>query len=211
MPIPVWCWILGVISLLVVILLCSKIKLVIRYEDSFSVYIKFLFLKFRLYPEKDKKKKRPSKAKKVNGEKPKRSHIPADRIIRLIKATKDIVADFASSFLGRLHIRFSRLYAEIACDDASKTALAYGSVTQSVAYTIEFLDNISNVDKSCSKIDIRANFISQKSWVDLKCVLYIRAFSLFPLGIKGISAFFKYKIIKEKILEVESDGKIEAK
>lgn len=212
MPIPVWCWVLSGVLLIIALLLCSKIKLVLSYDDSFSVYFKFFFLKLKLYPEKEKnsKRKRPIK-KEVTPKKEERHHVSADKIIKLIKATKDIAADFANSFFGKLHIKFTRLYAEISCDDASKTALVYGSVTQCVAYAIEFLDSISNVDKSHSDIDIRANFISQKSWIDMKCELYARTFFAIPLIIKGTSAMFKYKIIKEKILEVESDGKIETK
>lgn len=214
MPIPLWCWILGGLLLLIILLLCSKIKLVLAYEDSFSVYLKFLFLKFRLYPEEDKKhKKKPkSKSKRGSGKPKERAKTTPDKIIRLIKAMKDVVADFISSFFGKLHIRFLKIHADIGCEDACKTALAYGAVTQSVAYAIELLDNISNVDKTrSSSIDIRANFISQKSWVELNCELYLRVFSVFPLGIKGLKTFFSYKLIKEKLLEAEKDGTIEAK
>ena len=215
MQIPLWCWIVGAIVLLIGLFLATKIKLVLAYDDDFRAYLKILFFKFKLYPSKDDKKE---KHKKKAVDKPKKDEstksvkASPDKIIKLIRAMKDIVADFVSSFLGRLHINFVKIRSEIACEDAAKTAIAYGAVTQSVAYLIEFLDNISNVDKSrFSDIDIRANFISQKSWVELNCVLYLRVISLFPLGIKGLKAFFKYKLIQEKLTEVENNGTIEAK
>lgn len=216
MPIPAWCWILGAIILLIFLVLFSKIKLILVYDDSFSVCIKLWFLKFKLYPSENKehkKKEKPKKADSKAQKKPKeKAKMSPDKIIKLIKAMKDIVADLISSFFGKLHINFVKIHADIGCEDACKTALAYGAVTQSVAYVIEFLDNITNVDKSrSSDIDIRANFISQKSWVELNCLLYLRVISLFPLGIKGLKAFFKYKYIQEKLLEVEKDGTIEAK
>lgn len=214
MPIPLWCWILGAVILLIVLLLFSKLKLVLIYDDDFSVYFKFLFLKFKIFPSKDKKSK-PKKGKSKSEKKKKPTHkvkTSPSKIIKLIQAMKDIVSDLASSILGKLHFNFVKLHADIGCEDASKTALAYGAVTQSVAYAIEFIDNISNVDKTrSSDIDIRANFISQKSWVELNCVLYLRVISVFPLGIKGLKAFFKYKYIQEKLLEVENNGTIETK
>ncbi len=213
---PVWCWVLSAIFLLIILLLFAKIKLVLVYENTFSVHLKFLFLKFTLYPseEKEHKKDKKKTAKKVKKEKKtaEKSKISPNKIIKLISALKDIVADFLSSFFGKLHINFLKIHADIGCEDACKTALAYGAVTQSVAYAIEFLDNISNVDKTrSSDIDIRANFISQKSWVELNCLLYLRVISLFPLGIKGLKTFFKYKYIQEKLLEVENNGTIETK
>lgn len=216
MPIPVWCIVLCSIALLVALVLFARIRIVIAYKDSFSVYLKFLFFKFRLYPEKKEKYKKTKKSLKPKKKARKKTEMQAklsiSQIVTLIKAMKDVVADFIKSFFGKLHIKLFKIHADIGCEDACKTAIAYGTVTQSVAYALEFLDNISNVDASrFSDIDIRSNFISQKSWVKLNCMLYLRVISLFPLGIKGLKAFFKFKLIKEKLLEVDKDGTIEAK
>ncbi|MBO5374750.1 MAG: hypothetical protein J6A54_04820 [Clostridia bacterium] len=218
MPIPVWCLILGGALLLVALLLISKIKLSLIYENEFSVYLKFLFLKFKLYPEKEKKSYKKAKNKDKNASKPvkqeekKAIKMTPNAIVKLVQAMKDIALDLISSFFGRLHIKFFKVRAEIGCEDAAKTAVAYGVVVQGVAYTLEFLDTISNVDKSrSSDVDIRSNFISQKSWVELNCMLYLRVFQLFPLGIKGLKAFFRFQSFKEKLLEVENNGTIETK
>lgn len=221
MSIPTWCIVVFSIVILITILLILKINIVLVYKNGFSVYLKILFFKIRLFPEKKKekkffkkstKKKKASSSRKEEASKKDKKKLEPIKIVRIINAMKDTISDFVSSFFGRLHFEFVKIHAEIGCEDAAKTAIAYGTVTQSVAYTIEFLNNISNVEMTrASDIDIRANFISQKSWITLNCVLYLRVISILSLGVKAIKAFFKFKIIKDKLSEVDTDGTIEAK
>ena len=219
MPIPTWCLVLGAILLFIGFILSIKIKLVLAYEESFAIYIKILFFKIMLFPD-DKKKKTKKKKKKSSStttKKEKTSNEPkkkisASQIIKIISVMKDTVIDILKDFFGKIHFKFIKIHADIGCEDASKTALAYGAVTQGVAYFIELLDNTSNVEvSSSSSIDIRANFISQKSWLELNCLLYIRVISLISLGIKALKGYLKYKNIQEKLLEVENDGTIKTK
>ena len=207
MPIPVWCWVLGGIILFIAFLLSVKINLVLVYDNRFSVYIKILFFKIWLFPEKQKKKPKKAKKEKPSGDSKavaKEKKTEPNKILKILTAMKDTISDFISDFFGKVHFKLLKIYASIGCEDACKTALAYGSVTQSVGYIIELLNNVSNVDMSrSSDIDIRPDFISQKSWFEAHCVLYLRVASLFPLGIKAIKAFFKYKNLQEKLSEVD--------
>ena len=220
MQIPIWCFIVGAVLLLIVFLLFAKIKLVISYANEANVYIKFLFFKISLVPsvtKRDKKKKMKTEKKKSpsssHSTSPKaKSKLSAEQIIRIISIMKDSITGIIKDFFGKIHFKFIKIHAEIGCDDASKTALAYGAVSQSVAYFIEILDNCSNVDVSkSSSIDIHPNFISQKSSFELKCLLYLRTVSLISLGIKALVAYFKYKNLQEQLLEVENNGTIQAK
>lgn len=221
MQIPIWCLILAIIALFIVLLLSAKIKLVISYANEASVYVKFLFFKINLVPSAPKpKKKKTRKKKKKKSHSQSSSHtakvekkkLSVKQIIKIISIMKDTITGILKDFLGKIHFRFIKIYADIGCEDASKTALAYGAVSQSVAYFVELLDNISNVEVSkSSSIDIRSNFISQKSVFELNCLLYLRVASLFSLGLKSIVAYFKYKNLQEQLLEVENNGTIQAK
>lgn len=221
MDIPTWCLVLGAIFLFVAFILSIKIKLIVAYDDSFSAYIRILFFKIPLFPsskkekdvKKEKKKKKKATAKRAKDEKEKKEKksLSPSGILKLISLMSDVVLGLLKDFFRKIHFRFIKVHADIGCEDASRTAIAYGSVTQSVAYFIELLDNVSNVEVSrASSIDIRANFISQKSWAEISCVLYIRVISILTLGIKAIKAFFIFKNIQEKLLEVDNNGTIKA-
>ena len=221
MDIPTWCLVLGAIFLFIAFILSIKIKLIVAYDDSFSAYIRILFFKIPLFPsskkekgvKKEKKKKKKATAKRAKDEKEKKEKksLSPSGILKLISLMSDVVLGLLKDFFRKIHFRFIKVHADIGCENASKTAIAYGSVTQSVAYFIELLDNVSNVEVSrASSIDIRANFISQKSWAEISCVLYIRVISILTLGIKAIKAFFIFKNIQEKLLEVDNNGTIKA-
>lgn len=221
MDIPTWCLVLGAIFLFIAFILSIKIKLIVAYDDSFSAYIRILFFKIPLFPsskkekgvKKEKKKKKKATAERAKDEKEKKEKksLSPSGILKLISLMSDVVLGLLKDFFRKIHFRFIKVHADIGCEDASKTAIAYGSVTQSVAYFIELLDNVSNVEVSrASSIDIRANFISQKSWAEISCVLYIRVISILTLGIKAIKAFFIFKNIQEKLLEVDNNGTIKA-
>ncbi|MBQ8739086.1 MAG: DUF2953 domain-containing protein [Clostridia bacterium] len=221
MDIPTWCLVLGAIFLFIAFILSIKIKLIVAYDDSFSAYIRILFFKIPLFPsskkekgvkkEKKKKKKATAERAKDKKEKKEKKSLSPSGILKLISLMSDVVLGLLKDFFRKIHFRFIKVHADIGCENASKTAIAYGSVTQSVAYFIELLDNVSNVEVSrASSIDIRANFISQKSWAEISCVLYIRVISILTLGIKAIKAFFIFKNIQEKLLEVDNNGTIKA-
>ena len=222
MDIPTWCLVLGAIFLFIAFILSIKIKLIVAYDDSFSAYIRILFFKIPLFPsskkkkgvKKEKKKKKKATAERAKDEKEEKKEkksLSPSGILKLISLMSDVVLGLLKDFFRKIHFRFIKVHADIGCEDASKTAIAYGSVTQSVAYFIELLDNVSNVEVSrASSIDIRANFISQKSWAEISCVLYIRVISILTLGIKAIKAFFIFKNIQEKLLEVDNNGTVKA-
>lgn len=217
-----WCLILGAIFLFIAFILSIKVKLIVGYDDSFVAYIKILCFKITLFPSKEKKKnvKKPKQktkkdvskkeSSKKEGEKKKKSLSPS-KILKLISLMSDVAIGLLKDFFGKIHFRFIKIHASIGCEDASKTAIAYGSVTQSVAYFIELLDNVSNVEVSkASSIDIRADFLSRKSWAELRCVLYLRVISILTLGIKAIKVYFTFKHIQEKLLEVDNNGTVKA-
>ena len=208
----VWMYIVGAIVLLIALILSMKINLIVSYNNSIKVSLRFLFIKIKLFPknEKSAKERRKAKKKKKTEAQPKpdeQEEVNGPSIIKVIWEIRETVHNLYRRCMGLLHIRFARLNVEIGCEDAAKTALVYGTVTQSVAYLIEYLDTISNVEISkLSQINIQSNFISRKSKAEAKIILYIRVISGIKLLFSALKAYLIFKFKKERLTE-EQNGK----
>lgn len=193
--------ILGII-LLIGLLLLSRVKLIINFDADLKVYLRFLFIKFNLFPEPSKlpKKKRKKKKKEISA-----SSRPAndessqkkkeDPLIKKLWSIREILLQTIERFLGKVHFKFIRLNVVIGCENAASTALLYGAASQGVAYLIETLDNISNVDISKrSEISVRSDFISQKSELNGKIELYISVVHIIYVIIHFLKKFLKSRM-----------------
>ncbi len=189
------------IALLVAAILLTKIRVYICYEDSLRVYAKIWFIKFKFVPSKEKKPKK-KKAKKQKKKKPDKA-LPEEKkeeksIVTQLWEIKSVLSEISSRFLGKIHFRFLKLRIDIACDNAAKTALLYAGANQGVAYIIEILRNISNVDVSSrSDVCVNANFISLRSELEGKIELYIRVLPLLSVGLHAFKEYTKFKSTKE--------------
>ena len=175
------------------------------------MYLRVLFIKIRLYPKKVKLKEK-KKVKKKKKAAPAVEPVPEDAEktsspVKIVWKIREAVLSLISKCMGELHFRFARLNIEVGCSDAAKTALAYGAVVQSVAYLMEILESISNVEISrFSQINVNSNFISQKSRAEGKITLYLRVFSAFKILIHLLKTYFTYKSAKDKLSE-DKNGK----
>ena len=200
---PIFVYILLGIALLITLLLISKVKVNIVYDSSLRVYARFLFIRVSLFPIKPKikkKKKKKTKKKKLPDE---QSVAPSEKpkeksVAYKLWEMKSALLEIIKKFLNKLHFRFITLRVVVACNNAAKTALAYAGVNQGIAYIIEILRNISNVEVAKnSDISVQSNFISQESEFEGKIQLYIRVISLIKVGIFAITKYFKIKSNKE--------------
>ena len=186
------------IALLITAILLTKLRLIICYEDDLRVYAKILFLRFKIVPSKEKKPKvKKAKKKKEKTALPAKKKEEKSIAIKLWEM-RSVLIKIISKFLGKLHFKFLKLRINISCDNAAKTALLYAGANQGVAYIIEVLRNISNVDVSShSDIFVGADFISQKSEFEGKIELYIRVLPLLSVGLHAITEYAKFKSTKE--------------
>ena len=186
------------IALLIAAILFTKIRLIICYEDDLRVYAKILFLRFKIVPSKDKKPKtKKAKKKKEKAALPEKKKEEKSIAVKLWEM-RSVLSEIVSKFLGKLHFKFLKLRINIACDNAAKTALLYAGANQGVAYIIEILRNISNVDVSSrSDVFVGADFISQKSEFEGKIELYIRVLPLISVGLHAFTEYTKFKSAKE--------------
>ena len=196
---PIFVYILLGIALLVTTILLSKIKVMVSYEDSLRIYAKFWFIKRNIYPQKLKvpKKDRKKTAQKKSSPPVEQGETEKSLPMKLWEM-KSALTSILARFLNKLHFKFFELRANVACDNAAKTALAYAGVNQGISYIIEVLNNISNVEiSSRSDICVNADFISQKSDFEGKIELYIRVFPAISVGLHAIKEYIKFKSTKE--------------
>ncbi len=196
---PIFVYILLGIALIIALLLLSKIKVYVCYEDSLRVYARFLFIRIALFPKKQKKK--------IGKKKKKTTSVPEQAVVEKPKEKslafklwemKSVLLEVLKKFLNKLHFKFITLRVNVACSDAAKTALMYAGVNQGISYIIEILRNISNVEvASHSDILVKSDFISQKSEFKGKIQLYIRVFPLILVGFHAIFKYFKFMSNKE--------------
>ena len=212
---PGWIYIVGAILLFLGLLLSMKVNIVVSYKKELCVFLRVLFIKIRLFPKKVKLKEKKNKKKTVTEEKTDTEKKPTEETkktspVNAIIKTKDLILSLAKKTLGKLYVKFSRLNIVVACEDASKTALAYGATVQSVAYLMEALDNVSNVKVSrFSNINIDSNFISQKSSIEGKVIIYIRVISGIILLFSLLKTYLVFKSNKQ--ISEDENGKDNSK
>lgn len=199
---PTFVYVLLGIALFIILLLLTKVRVFVCYDDSLRIYAKFLFMKFKIVPAKEKKPKKRKKKKPAPSAPPSSETAVISKkekpLVKKLWEMKTALVEIFKNFLGKLHFKFLKLRINIACDNAAKTALVYAGVNQGVAYIIEFLRNISNVDVARnSDVLVNSDFISQKSEFEGKIELYIRVAPLFLVGVHALKEYIKYQSNKE--------------
>lgn len=145
--------ILGGLLLLFGLLLLLRVGVQLRYDGSFSVKLKVLFLSFTLFPKKEKlrikgqppsekkEKKKKQKKEKAVSKKPDFSEL----FSFYRQLFTEVILPALGRFLKHLHLRVDQLQIEIASEDAAKTALLYGSAVSGGTAFLEFLRNITHL------------------------------------------------------------------
>ena len=168
---------------LAILLLLLKIAVVAEYgEDGFSGYLKILFFKLKLPPEKKKKEKKDTKTDGAPKEK---------RNFGNLESLKGIVSPVLKT-LGKLlrMISINRLVLDvkIATGDAYSTALVYGGAWAGVGMIFPALDNIKIKKKS---ISINADFENTESTAYMYADVSIRVWQILILGIYLILQYIR--------------------
>lgn len=169
----------------------SKIKPVNYKEYTYKKHQKRLRKKYQAYLKKQEKKKLKAEKKdkkkaerksETREQKKARKSIPKRSISDWVSIAVGVLAIFFERFAKRLHIKIARLKVNVATGDAASTAIMYGAVIQSVAYLIELMDRITNVDGlKKAEIDVTPDYLSEKSSLDLCFVFSLRVWHLFDI------------------------------
>ena len=215
------------IALAFALLLSTKIILRIKYDDKLIAYIRILFIKIPLYPKEERKKRYPHsmsrrKAKKIKDsltkkkkekkpskkskdEKEKSEKKDKNDILSMISIITAFVKNFLKKFLNSARIKVAKLHVTVATDEAAKTAVMYGAVSQSVNVLFPMLEGIKNFKKLPKEKDllVEPDFLSDKSRIDADITLYVRVGGALKAIIYACAKAFK-KAVSDQIKKLEN-------
>lgn len=215
---------LGLVAF-IVLLFSINIDIIIDYSESFSLEIKYLFIKYKVYPQKDKKKKEPKrkkepekKKKEVKKEEPKEKrnifkqfyeNQGFNATLQLIKEA----AKYLGGTLGRIYrailIKEMFINLTIGSGDAAKTAIDYGKTCASVFPALGFI--CSNMRVRKYNIDVSPDFLANRNTAEFHLRLGVR-----PIKITNAAVIVAVQLLFKVLLKIykgsrptEKDNKTE--
>lgn len=213
---------LGII-LFIIMLFLIPVRVTAHYEGSFEMYIKYGFLKIKLFPQKEKKnkknkKEKPKKDKAENtkqaenteNKKPKDKEKKENSENIFLKfyrtqgfdATLQLIADAMNATTGIFggifrHFVFRELYLEmiISGPDAAQTAIKYGRISSAVFPAMGYLCSKAKVKKY--DIDISPDFLAVKDEA-----MFHFQFGLCPIFVTNSVIVAGFKLFKNVLLKL---------
>ena len=146
-----------------------------RLRKNYQNYLK----KQEKKKQKDAEKKAKKEKKKAEAEKEKQ---PKRSILDWLNLATSVLKVLFEKFFKHLRIKVAKLHINVATGDAASTAILYGVVIQSVAYIIEILNSVTNLN-GLKKADIAVNadYLSESTSVEMKFVFSLRVWHLFSI------------------------------
>ncbi len=170
--------------ILVVLLLLVRIRFLVSYdEEGMVAYLKILFFKIKIPPDKKKVKGSPKieapKAESKGGSLNKLKEIIMPAIKTLGKAIRAIRID---KLYGRI---------TIASDDAFKTAMMFGASAAGSGILLPIMENNFKIRKK--DIEVNADFEITESIAKLAARISIAVWQVIILGFVFVFNYMKYK------------------
>lgn len=154
--------------------------------------------KLRRKKEKEELKK-AKKAKKSVETKDGKENPPekkklSENISFVLDLLKNVVAKILKKFYKYIRLDICRFDIKVATDDAAKTAVTYGVVSQSVSYILRLLYETSNTQKTKEcQISVEPDFLSEKTEAHILIRLGLRVWHFPALAIHALLGFMKMK------------------
>ena len=218
--------ILAVIAL-IVILFSIKVSVTAVYDETFTLDVKWLFIKLRIYPEdeekkakkeakkaeKEQKKKNPKK-EKPKKEKTEESASPKSNIFKDFynnqgfAATVNLIRTAAAQLGGFLKGVYRAFVIEnltvllkvSAGDDAAQTAVKYGKVCSAVYPAMGFI--CSNMKVKQYDVNVVPDFISAENTATFKLSLSVR-----PIKLTNAVIVLAFRLIFKVLLKLLKGSK----
>lgn len=218
--------ILAVIAL-IVILFSIKVSVTAVYDETFTLDIKWLFIKLRIYPEDEEKrakkeakkaekdqKKKNSKQEKPKKEKTEESASPKSNIFKDFynnqgfTATVNLIRTAAAQLGGFLKGVYRAFVIEnltvllkvSAGDDAAQTAVKYGKVCSVVYPAMGFI--CSNMKVKQYDVNVVPDFISAENTATFKLSLSVR-----PIKLTNAVIVLAFRLIFKVLLKLLKGSK----
>ena len=166
--------------LLLVLLLFLKIAVIAEYgEDGFSGYLKILFFKLKLPPEKKKKTQTKEVIKETK----------SFGNLEVLKESISPILKTLGKLLQMISINRLTLDVKIATGDAFSTALMYGGAWAGVGMIFPALDNNIKIKKK--SVSINPDFENTESTAYMYADISLRIWQILTLGIYLISQYIR--------------------
>lgn len=195
-----WLVLLGILLFLLLILLIP-IHLNIEYDGELRVWVRYLFIRYPLYPPKPKKEKKPKEKKgkpeEEKKEQPKKENAAVkfvkehgiDAVIELLHTVVDIIENLLGSTARHLVIDRLVINAIIVGSDSADTALKYGYACSAVYPVITLLDTKTHLRHHSE--DISAGFLFEKTIIEFIFRSRIRPYWLIGMGVSALARLIK--------------------
>ena len=186
-------WFLGIL-LFIISLFFLWLKIRIIYNETLIVTVGILFFKYKLIPAKEKKEKPAKKEKEVPSEVKFKEKKEKEKpnLLELISLIKNIVTKIIEQFNKHLVVQIKELKIKIAADDAAKTAILYGAVSQSVVYLLEIINNnVKKVKKG--RVLVVSDFTGTNFDARINITFKLRVWQILSLALKTAFTYIKSK------------------
>ena len=215
--------IIGII-LLVVLVLCIPVTVELDYNETFKMNIKYLFLDFQIFPEKEKpEKKKHNKPEKKKDEQPQHK-VQSDKkikpkkdnmflvfyhnqgfegVINLIKDVMGVLGDFTKSIFVK-HFIIKEMYIDmiVGGPDSAETAIRYGKVSSVVFPAMGYICSKMKVRKY--DVDITPDFLATKD----EALFYV-ALKLTPICMTNAVVVLAFRLLIRLLKVIFTNSKAE--
>ena len=196
--------------------MCVKITFVTQYKDEFELEVRWLFIKYKLYPPKDekpekekkddkkdpKKDKKPKKSKKTNPFKKFYNNQGLTGVVELINTTASIVNGMFKRIFKSVVINTLDIAILVTGEDSAKTAVNYGEVCAAVFPPVGLICSTMLVKKH--DINITPDFIGSQSKAYFSAVV-----SVVPIRVTNAAVIFLFQFLFKVLLKFFLGGRKE--
>ena len=199
--------ILPILAFLLLLLL-AKLRFSLSYGESLSLSVRYLFLRFSLYPRrrkskptKKKKKKKAKKelssqgsAKKQKADTKKKRKLSFGDIRFLLRVLRETLAKILDRASRHVRITVKELHITIGGErDAAVAAIEYGLVSQAASYLLAYLDHTGFLTPPRDgAIDLRVDFTDRghalSARIDITCPILFLVPLLFSALTQALAA-----------------------
>ena len=194
--------IIGGVLLFFVWLFTRKLHIGAGFADDPFLYVRILFLKLRLPPEKaahteeNPKEQTTEKGRKKKAKKEKeKAALPKKAVGEYITIFTDALKELVHKLKRYLFLEKYNIKADIGTDDAAKTAILYGAASNAAAQLWMLVCSLKRRTRNPKLIytEIKPDFIAEQTDFYADIELSIRLWQILSLGMTALGVYKKLK------------------
>ena len=194
--------IIGGVLLFFVWLFTRKLHIGAGFADDPFLYVRILFLKLRLPPEKaahteeNPKEQTTEKGRKKKAKKEKeKAALPKKAVGEYITIFTDALKELVHKLKRYLFLEKYIIKADIGTDDAAKTAILYGAASTAAAQLWMLVCSLKRRTRNPKLIytEIKPDFIAEQTDFYADIELSIRLWQILSLGMTALGVYKKLK------------------